>query len=224
MAHTKQAARKNSGGKPLAMGKPKNPKTDPKPGGRSDQKVIIEFSSDESFDEENPQPVHGSGALKWVKKRIHLTLPTSPSPITTMETFTTFFINHSLTKALRKAFEKQGWSSDNMQELMTNFQRKHGKKIPLPKIYADEDSSDSEGLELQDGLMVSRKTPGGSSGSGKPGRKPSAGGVGGSGRAGSTGGGAGGSGGTGGSRGGTGGSGAGRGSKRGCNNDDPDDD
>ena len=59
-----------------------------------------------------------------------------------------FFINHSLIKALRKAFEKWGWSTDDIQKLMTNFQRKHGKKIPLPKIYTDEDSSDSEGLEL----------------------------------------------------------------------------
>ena len=46
MAHTKQTARKNSGGKPLAMGKPK---VDPKPGGRADRKVIIEFSSNESY-------------------------------------------------------------------------------------------------------------------------------------------------------------------------------
>ena len=114
-----------------------------------------------------------------------------------------FFINHGLTKALRKAFEKRGWSTDDMLELMTNFQRKHGKKIPLPKIYADEDSSDSEGVELQDQSRVGRKTPGGSTGD-KPGRKPPTGGAGsssgaggssgstgGSGRAGSSGDGAG---------------------------------
>ena len=94
---------------------------------------------------------------------MHLTLATSPSHVTTTETFTTFLINHSLTKGLRKAFKKQGWSTDEMQELMANFQRKHGKKIPLPKIYMDEDSSDSEGLELEDGTRVGRKTPGGSS-------------------------------------------------------------
>ena len=93
------------------------------------------------------------------------------------EAFTTFFINHGLTKALRKAFLKRGWTTDQMQELMTNFQHKHGKKIPLPKIYADEDSSDSEGLELQDGTCYGRKTPGGSGG--KPGRKLLTGGGGG---------------------------------------------
>ena len=76
MAHTKQTARKNSGGKPPAMGKPKpKPKPAPKPGGRADRNVIIEYSSDESFDEEIPQPVEGSGAPKRVKKQIHLTLP-----------------------------------------------------------------------------------------------------------------------------------------------------
>ena len=53
-----------------------------------------------------------------------------------------------------------------MQELITNFQRKHGKKVPLPKIYMDEDSSDSEGLELEDGTRVGRKATGGSGGSG----------------------------------------------------------
>ena len=107
MARTKQTTRKKSGGKPLAMGRGK-PQTDlqPKPGGRADCKVIIEFSSDESFDEERVQPVEGSGAPKRVMKRIHLTLPTSSAHVTTTETFTMFFINHGLTKALRKAFEK----------------------------------------------------------------------------------------------------------------------
>ena len=107
MARTKQTARKNSSGKPLAMGRGK-PQTDPqpKPGGRADHKVIIEFSSNESFDEEKSQTVEGSGAPKRVMKWIHLTLPASPTHVTTTETFMTFFINHGLTKALRKAFEK----------------------------------------------------------------------------------------------------------------------
>ena len=37
---------------------------------------------------------------------------------------------------------------------------------PLPKIYEDEDSSESEGLELQDGTRYGRKTPGGQGGKG----------------------------------------------------------
>ena len=36
----------------------------------------------------------------------------------------------------------------------------------LPKIYADEDSLDSKGLELQDGTHFGRKTPGSGGGSG----------------------------------------------------------
>ena len=75
-------------------------KSDPKPGGRLDRKVVIEYSSDESLDEDNPQTVEGAGTPKHVKKQIHLTLPTSPAHVTTTETFTTFFINHGLTKAL----------------------------------------------------------------------------------------------------------------------------
>ena len=63
-----------------------------------------------------------------------------------------------------------------MQELITNFQRKHGKKVPLPRLYMDEDTLDSEGLELQDGSVVGKKATGGSSGGGKLGRKPSTGG------------------------------------------------
>ena len=108
MAQTKQTAQKNSGGKPLAMGRGRgksNPKLDPKPGGRSDRKVVLEYSSDESLDKDNPQP-EGAGALKCVKKQIHLTLPTSPAHVTTTESFTAFFINHGLTQALKKAFEK----------------------------------------------------------------------------------------------------------------------
>ena len=161
---------------------------------------------------------------KHMKKQIHLTLPTTPAHVTTTESFATFFINHGLTKALQKAFEKRGWSTDQMQELITNFQRKHGKKVPLPKLYMDEHTSDSEGLELQDWSVVGRKATGGSSGGGKLGRKLSTGG--------SSSGGAGGSGGSSGSSASTIGHGSigrsrgddpGRGRKRG-HDDDPDDD
>ena len=84
MARTKQTARKNSGGKPLAMGRGRgkgNPKSDPKPGGRSDRKVVLEYSSDESLDKDNPQLGEGAGAPKRVKKQIHLTLPTRPAHV-----------------------------------------------------------------------------------------------------------------------------------------------
>ena len=179
MARTKQTARKNTGGKPLAMGRgKKDPKTDPKPGGRSDRKVVLEYSSDESLDEENPQPVESTGAPKRVIRRIHLTLPMSPAHVTTTETFKTFFINHGLTRALRKAFESRGWSTDQMREFVANFQKKHGQQAPMPKIYGDEDSSDSEGLELVDGTKVGKKTTGGAGGSGgsQPHKKSAAGG------------------------------------------------
>ena len=166
MARTRQTARKNTGGKPVAMGRGKDPapKRKPKPG-RADRKVIIEYSLDE-FDEENPQPVEGTGAPKRVVRQIHLTLPTSPMHVTTTESFKTFFINHGLTKALRKAFENRGWSTDQMQELRTNFKNKYRQTIPLPKIYQDEDSSDSEGLALDDGTRYGKKTPGGGGGKG----------------------------------------------------------
>ena len=47
-----------------------------------------------------------------------------------------------------------------MREFVTNFQKKHGQQVPMPKIYGDEDSSDSEGLELADGTKVGKKTAG----------------------------------------------------------------
>ena len=170
MACTKQTARKNTGGKPIAMGRGKDPAPKPKPKpGHADHKVIIEYSSDK-FDEENPQPVKGTGAPKRVVRQIHLTLPTSPTHVTTTESFKTFFINHGLTRALRKAFENRGWSTNQMQELMTNFKNKHGQTIPLPKIYQDEDFSDSEGLVLEDGTRYRRKTPGGDGGKGSGGQ------------------------------------------------------
>ena len=237
MARTKQTARKNSGGKPLAMGRGRgksNPKMDPKPGGRSDRKVVLEYSSDESLDKDNPQQVEGAGAPKRVKKQIHLTLPTSPAHVTTTESFTAFFINHGLTRALQKAFEKRGWSTDQMREFIANFQQKHGQQVPMPKIYGDEDSSDSEGLELADGTKVGKKTTGGAGGSGggKPHKKPAAGGSastsgsGGSARGGSSASTSGGGGtGTGGSNvGGSGGGDPGQGRKRGRDDDGDDDD
>ena len=102
MARTKQTARKNTGGKPLAMAKRKDSAPQPKSKpGKSDRKVIIEYSSDE----EEPQQ-GGATSKKKVTKQVHLTLPTSPTHVMTTESFKTFFINHGLTKALRKAFEK----------------------------------------------------------------------------------------------------------------------
>ena len=158
MARTKQTARKNTGGKPLAMGRGKaTPKKNPTPGGRADRKVVLEYSSDETPDENAPQPAEGAQAPTHVKKQIHLTLQTSPAHVTTTETFATFFINHGLTRALQKAFAKRGWSTDQMREFVTNFQKKHGQQVPMPKIYGDEDSTDDEGPELADGTKVVKK-------------------------------------------------------------------
>ena len=103
MARTKQTAQKITGGKPLAMGRGRgkgNPMSDPKPGGRLVRKVVLEYSSDESLVEDNPQPVEGTGVQKCMKKQIHLTLPRTPAHVTTTESFTTFFINPGLMKAL----------------------------------------------------------------------------------------------------------------------------
>ena len=47
-----------------------------------------------------------------------------------------------------------------MREFVTNFQKMHGQQVPMPKIYGDEDSSDSEGLELTDGTKVGKKATG----------------------------------------------------------------
>ena len=165
MARTKQTARKNTGGKPLAMGRGKaNPKKNPTPG-RADRKVVLEYSSDE----DNPQQVEGAAAPKRVKKQIHLTLPTSPAHVTTTETFATFFINHGLTRALQKAFVGRCWSTDQMREFVANFQKKHGQQVPMPKIYGDEDTSDDEGPELADGTKaVKKKTTGSARGGDGP--------------------------------------------------------
>ena len=85
--------------KPPAMGRGKKatPKKNPAPGRSADRKVVVEYSSDE-----DPQPTEGAAAPKRVKRQIHLTLPTSPAHVTTTESFTTFFINHGLTRACRR--------------------------------------------------------------------------------------------------------------------------
>ena len=170
MARTKQTARKNTGGKPLAMGRGKaTPKKNPTPGGRADRKVVLEYSSDETPEENAPQPAGGAQAPARMKKQVHLTLPMSPAHVTTTETFATFFINHSLTRALQKEFAKRGWSTDQMREFVTDFQKKHGQQVPMPKIYGDEDSTDDEGPELADGTKaVKKKTRGGARGGDGP--------------------------------------------------------
>ena len=47
-----------------------------------------------------------------------------------------------------------------MREFVANFQKKHEQQVPMPKIYGDEDSSDSKDLELADGTKVGKKTTG----------------------------------------------------------------
>ena len=161
MARTKQTARKDTGGKPLAMGRGRGkatPKKNPTPGGRADRKVVLEYCSEETQEEGAQRPAEGAEAPKLVKNQIHLTLPTSPAHVTTTETFATFFINHGLTRALQKAFAKKGWSTDQMREIVTNFQKKHGQQVPMPKIYGDEDSTDDKGPELADGTKAVKKT------------------------------------------------------------------
>ena len=63
-----------------------------------------------------------------------------------------------------------------MREFVTNFQKKHGQQVPMPKIYGDEDTSEEEGLELADSTKVGKKATGGAGGSGgsKPRKKPAA--------------------------------------------------
>ena len=65
-----------------------------------------------------------------------------------------------------------------MREFVANFQKKHGQQVPMPKIYGDKDTLDSDGIELADGTKAAKKTEGdagGSSGS-KARKKPAAGG------------------------------------------------
>ena len=73
-----------------------------------------------------------------------------------------------MTRALQKAFAKKGWSTDQMREFVTNFQKKHGQQVPMPKIYGDEDSTDDEGPELADGTKAVKKTTGSARGGDDP--------------------------------------------------------
>ena len=56
-----------------------------------------------------------------------------------------------------------------MREFVTNFQKKQGQQVPMPKIYGDEDSTNDEGPELADGTKaVKKKTTGGGRGGDGP--------------------------------------------------------
>ena len=44
-----------------------------------------------------------------------------------------------------------------MREFVTNFQKKHGQQVPMPKIYGDEDTSEEEGIELADGSRAAKR-------------------------------------------------------------------
>ena len=55
-----------------------------------------------------------------------------------------------------------------MREFVTNFQKKHGQQVPMPKIYGDEDSTDDKGPELADGTKAVKKTTGSACGGDGP--------------------------------------------------------
>ena len=76
MARTKQTARKDTGGKPLAMGRGKaNPKKNPTPG-RADRKVVLEYSSDE----DNPQQAEGAAGTETGEEADTPDSANQPSP------------------------------------------------------------------------------------------------------------------------------------------------
>ena len=71
---------KDTGGKPLAMGRGKaNPKKNPTPGGRADRKVVLEYSSDETPDE-NPTTGGGSGGTETGEEANTPDSANQPSP------------------------------------------------------------------------------------------------------------------------------------------------
>ena len=145
MAHTKQTARKTTGGKPVAAF-PKQPR-----------KVILEYSSDENGDQQVPGVELGKP--KRVQKRITLTLPTKPTNVTLTASFHQFFIRHGMNLALRRALESRHWTVDQMQQFQANYTARHGTKIPPSQRYMDEGDSEEEGLELNDGTAYGRKAP-----------------------------------------------------------------
>ena len=81
MARTKQTARKNTGGKPLAMGRGKaTPKKNPTRGRSADRKVVLEYSSDETPDESTPRPAEGAEAPKMCEEADTPDSANQPSP------------------------------------------------------------------------------------------------------------------------------------------------
>ena len=109
-----------------------NPKSDPKQGGRLDRKVVIEYSSDESLDEDNPQPVEGAGAPKHMKKQIHLTLPKTPTHVTTTESFATFFINHGLMKPCERRLRREAGAQIKCKNLSQTSRGNTARKCHSP--------------------------------------------------------------------------------------------
>ena len=71
-------------------------------------------------------------------------------------------MRHGLNTALKKALLKRDWTVENMQEFISNYQARHGVKVPTPDLYLDEAESDGEGLTLNDGSKVGKQTGGGS--------------------------------------------------------------
>ena len=63
-------------------------------------------------------------------------LPTSPAHVTTTETFTTFFINHGLTRALQKAFAKRGWSTEGDEDDPNKYRKTGGENAPPKPMVA----------------------------------------------------------------------------------------
>ena len=164
MARTKQTARKDTGGKPLAMGRGRgkgNPKKDPKQGGRADRKVVLEYSSDESPDESNPQPAEGAEAPK-AREEADPSHPANEScpchyyrnlrhlfhqpwlDASSAESFCKTRLEYRPDERIRHQLPEEAWTAG------PNAQNLRGRRLLRRH----------EGLELADGTKVGKKATG----------------------------------------------------------------
>ena len=106
------------------------------------RKVAIQYSTDET-DEENIPEIIGEGyAFPRKMKQVRLTLPATPSQVTLPRTFVEWFSFYGMRPSLREALESRKWTEDMINMFIDNFREKHGfNKHTAMLPYNDEGDS-----------------------------------------------------------------------------------
>ena len=118
------------------------------------QKVAMEYSTDETYEDKIPDMEEGM-AFSQKTKTVKLTLLATPSQVHLARSFVEWFAYYSMRPRMRAALVSQKWTDRMIDEFIENFRQKHGFNHHTAMLpYIDEGDSDAEPIQLKGGQKM----------------------------------------------------------------------